>query len=94
MIFTKCHLKMTEGICWPQLKRATFLIFALVFFQWFTFAQSTFDVVIGTNNVPITEFKFTLNGSTITQTSGVTSTSTTTSLPIDLEHVVCQQRRE
>ncbi len=49
-------------------------------------SQAQLDVVLGTNNEPITEIKFDYLGSTITQTAGVTSNTVATT-PVALEYI-------
>ena len=45
-------------------------------------AQAPLEVVLGTNNIPITAVQFEYNGVAITQTQGVTSTNTVANAPV------------
>lgn len=73
----------------PKIRYFTvFIVFLLV--STFTSAQTLYDVVLGTNNVEITEVQFEFNGNTITQTSGgldPTPTANQTTLPVLMNYV-------
>ncbi len=63
------------------------IVMSCLFVNLITNAQApTVDVVLGTNNIPITEVKLEYNGTEITQTSGVLSPLTTVAFPVNLIH--------
>lgn len=66
------------------LKATLFVMANLIGFS--SIYAQTVQVVLGTNNIPITEFKYIYNGSTVTKTSGGGSTVSTT-LAVDIVSV-------
>lgn len=68
------------------LKQAIFTLLITILAQ-FAFAQTILDVVIGTNNIPITQVQLTHDGNVITQTLG-SNTNTVTTLPVTMNHFI------
>lgn len=67
------------------------LLLLLFISKYSLFSQTLYDVVLGTDNVPVTEVQFEFNGNTITQTSGfgtaATPTANRTTLPVSMNYI-------
>ncbi|NNJ55297.1 MAG: T9SS type A sorting domain-containing protein [Bacteroidia bacterium] len=74
----------SKTICTTSKRLSYVLIFVLVHLIGISSLHAqTVQVVLGTNNIPITEFKYEYNGSTVTKTSGGGTTVSTT-LPVEI----------
>ncbi|MCG1036972.1 LamG-like jellyroll fold domain-containing protein [Polaribacter sargassicola] len=67
------------------------LLFIFLFISLSSVSQTTYDVVLGTDNVPVTEVQFDFNGNTITQTQGYGTSNAPnanrTSLPVLMNYI-------